>query len=87
MELLYAQIDPHQVAYKAVASWLHVQFACAEYISFLTIVTNNIEPLSAARARIDDATHIKAAKYESSSALKLAFIRSPTRLWHRSYMC
>ena len=64
----------------SVASLLHVKFACAEYISFYAIVTNHNGPLAADVARIDDTTHIKVAKYGANLMLKLAFIRSPTRL-------
>ena len=71
---------PHQVPYKAVASRLQVKLAWAEYISFYTIVSNYDGPLAADIARIDDATHIKVAKYEANFVLELTLIRSHTRL-------
>ena len=67
-------IGPHQVSYEAVPSRLQVKFALAEYISFYTIVTNYNGPLVADSARIDDATHIKVAKYEAT-LISLTLIR------------
>ena len=42
-----------------------MKFTCAEHISFYTVVANFSGPLAAALAHIDDATHIKVAKYEA----------------------
>ena len=44
--------------------------SCAEYIFFYTIVANFNGPLAAVVDRIDDATHIKVAKYEATLTLK-----------------
>ncbi len=58
MELALRSIGLHLVAYEAVASPPHVQFACAVYITFSNIVTNDNEPLVAPQANIHVAAHI-----------------------------
>ena len=70
----------HQDTYETVASQLRVKFAWAEYITFYTIVANYNGALAADIARIGNATHIKAAKYEATLTLKLTPIRPHTKL-------
>ena len=80
MELAALPNQPHQDIYEAAASQLRVKFAWVEYISFYTIVANYNGTLAADVARIDDATHIKAVKYEATLTLKSTLIRPYTNL-------
>ena len=70
----------HQVTNEAVASRQQAQLAWAEFISFYTFFDNYNGSLTAGIARINDATHIKAAKYEATLTLKLTLIRPYTKL-------
>ena len=81
------QVRSHQGRDEAVASQLKAKIERADYISFLTIVTNYNGPLAADIARIDVATHVKELKYGASSTLILTLIRPHTRLHHRGSLC
>ena len=63
MQLALRSVGPHQVAYEAAASPLHVKIVWAVYITFYTTIANYNEPSAAAQAHIHIATHIIVSKY------------------------
>ena len=62
MQLALRSVGPHQVAYEAAASPLHVKVVWAVYITFYIIVANYNEPSAAAQAHIHVDTHINVSK-------------------------